>query len=329
MTALAEAVQRIRQASRILLVSHTSPDPDAIGSLLGLWHVLCQMDKNALPWSVDPVPHEMQFLPGCEDVVRVIPDDFKADLLIALDSSDAERLGHRAKKLVNSDVFSINLDHHLTNQQYGSINLVDDQWASTAEGVLVLIDALGQSLDLDIATCLMAGIVGDTRSFSTNAVTSVTLKAGARLRAVGADSAYITARLLHQRPYDALRLWGLGITNSRLENGVIWTTISRKERREYGLTKTPDTGLSNLLLQADEAVIAAVMTQQMDGRTKCSFRAKAGQDVAATAAALGGGGHRLAAGCLLKGDFEQVVQKVVAQLQSSVVPIASPETLDQ
>ncbi|HQA67565.1 MAG TPA: DHHA1 domain-containing protein, partial [Aggregatilineales bacterium] len=120
------------------------------------------------------------------------------------------------------------------------------------------------------------------------------------------------------RTYDSLRVWRLGLERMKLEDGVIWTSLPYKDRKERGLLNTESQGLSNLLLSVDEAMISAVFTERTDGQIDVSFRAVPGFDVASVALALGGGGHPLAAGCLLEGDLDEMVNMVVAQLKAQV-----------
>jgi phosphoesterase RecJ-like protein len=220
---------------------------------------------------------------------------------------------------LNSDVSTINIDHHMTNLNFGAVNLVQAERASTAEILLQLIDALDVQLDEPTAICLLAGMVTDTQGFTTANVTPATLEAASRLVAAGADLAYIANMAYSRRSLPALRLWGIGLANMRLEEGILWTTLSRAARCAEGLDEVTDRGLSSLLISADEANIAAVLQEKPDGRIEISLRARPGYDVASVALALGGGGHLLAAGATIDGPLDEAVKLVIGMLKTQVL----------
>lgn len=319
-SALREAAAAIQTASRVAVVTHVSPDPDAIGSLLGLTHALRSLGKQTLPLCDDPVPHGLEFLAGTADVRNALPQDFVPDLAIGVDGSDPERLGNVWISLTELQVPSLVIDHHITNLNFGTVNVVNSLWASTAEGLLLLLDALGVSITPETATCLLTGIVGDTRSFSTASTTPFSLQVAARLMDAGADIADITERVFSRRSVETLRFWGAGLSKLQLESGVIWTVVTMEDCQALGINEASvGSGLSNLLITADEAVISAVFAEQPDDTVEASFRARPGYDVAAVALALGGGGHSLAAGTRLSGKLPETIPSVVGLLKQAAV----------
>jgi phosphoesterase RecJ-like protein len=315
MTTLNSIAARLAQAERIVLITHVDPDPDAIGSTLGLGQALLALNKSVAILNDDGVPSDLAFLPGADLFQKTLPDGFSPQVLVCLDSSDTSRLGEVAVPLLSAGLPIYNLDHHVTNVEYGTLNLIDPDAASTAEMIPPLLDALTVPIDEAIAACLLAGVVGDTRSFSTDSVTPNSLAVGSRLVAAGADIRMITEAIFNRRDYNTLRLWGLALSNVRLEKGVIWTAISADERRQKGLNWVGATGMSNLLLTAQEAKVSAVMTEQDDGKVRLSMRARPGFDVSQTALELGGGGHPLAAGATLEGPLDKAARRVVTKLK--------------
>lgn len=318
LTVLSEIAGRLQAAQRIALATHLDPDADAIGSTLGLALALQTLGKQVVALCDDPVPVELRFLPGAHLFADRLPPDFSPDLLVALDSSDTERLGKAAAPLLEAGLPVINVDHHATNLHFGVLNLVEVECAATAELVMHLIEALGVALTPDIATCLMAGLVGDTRSFSTAQVTPATLRTAAQLAEAGADLFAITERVLSATSVEALRQLGQALSALRLEGGVVWTAIPYDAERPTNPDSSPRRGIASLLLQAQEAVISAVFTEQADGRVEVSMRARPGYDVAELALALGGGGHPLAAGCTLEGPLQEAIRRVVEALKGQV-----------
>lgn len=316
-TTLSKVARTLRGASRIAIATHISPDPDAIGSALGLTHALLALGKEVVPLVDDDIPADLHFLPGCDLIRRELPPGFTPDVAVALDASDPERLGAFAT-FVTGDVPLVNIDHHVTNLEYGSLNLVEPAAAATAELLVEVVDKLGAPLSGEVATCLATGLVGDTRSFSIPGVTPKTLRVGARLVESGAPLASIIERVMNSRTFASLQMWELALERMKLESGVIWTTLPLGERKTRNLLNVEAQGLSNLLLSVDEARISALFTERTDGLIDISFRAKPGFDVAALALELGGGGHPLAAGCLVEGSLEDVVERIVARLKAQV-----------
>lgn len=314
MDAVKQAIRTIKRAQNVAVVTHISPDPDAIGSLLGLSISLRAKGKSVTALCNDPVPRSLRFLPGSDTILSTLPSRFTPDILVCLDASDTERLGKIAAPLLSSGIPVINIDHHVTNVNYGSVNIVRER-SSAAEVVMMLLDSMGCPINTDAAACLTAGIVGDTRSFATANVTAETLEAAARLVNIGVDLAHITERVFHRLPVKTLQLWGVGLDSLKLEKQVIWTALAHDRLRALKLDNTSTTGLSSMLLQAEEANISAVFSEQADGTVEVSLRAKPGYEIASIAFELGGGGHPLAAGCTLTGSLENVTSRVLTRLQ--------------
>lgn len=316
-TTLNNAVTRIHAAGRIALATHVGPDADAVGSTLGMALALQTLGKEVAVLCDDAVPQEMHFLPGVSLFSSALPEGFIPDLLIGLDASDPERLGKVAEPLLASGMPVIVIDHHITNTEFGSENVVDPATAATAELLVTVLDALDAPLTEPVAECLMLGLIGDTRRFTTASVTPATLTAAARLQQAGAEIGPLAEALFERLTADRLRLQGEALSHLRLEEGVIWSVLTQEMRKAKGLMRAEAKGLSSLLLTAEEAQISATFNER-NGGVECSFRARPGYDVAQIALALGGGGHPLAAGCTIPGPPEDAAARVVALLKQEV-----------
>jgi phosphoesterase RecJ-like protein len=315
-TLLEQAHQLIKSAQRPLLMCHISPDGDAVGSLVGLGRVLRRIGLSPIMACSDPIPPTLSFIPDTDEIVSEVDAPF--DLVIALDSSDTERLGHFPKLPGFTDVPLLNIDHHLTNLNFGDVNLVDSHASSTAEIVLRLLGALGAPLDADTATALLTGIVGDTRGFRTNNVTSQVMEAALRLMKAGASLPYVSRHTLDSRPTAAVRLWGTALSQLQVEDRVIWTSITLAARHEAGYTDKGDASLVSFLIGAEDADAAAVFVECEDSRVEVGLRAKPGFDVAQVALQFGGGGHALAAGCTLPGPLEEAQTRLLTALKAGL-----------
>lgn len=311
----------IRQAGTIVTITHTAPDADAIGGLLGLTLALRSIGANVTPACSDEIPARFKVMPGYDDIVRAVPAP--PDLLIALDCADRERTGKLAAAPDWLSVPILNIDHHVTNTLFGRVNWVDTEVTATSEIVLRLIDHLNIPLTPDIATNLLHGIVGDTLGFRTPHTTPHALACAMRLMAAGANLFEIMDVQFNRRPFALLCLWSKALEAMKLEPAfspdharVIWTQISKDARRVCGQADWGNTGLSSFLVSADEVDVAAVIVEKDDGQIDVSLRAKQGFDVSAAAQSLGGGGHPLAAGATIEGPLSAAAERMLAALRS-------------
>lgn len=308
----AALIQRLQQANHILLVTHVSPDGDAIGSTLGLAHALRTLGKSVTPSSADDIRDRFEILPGHADVVTQASGAF--DLVVALDCGDELRLGSSWTNLPDPKPLLINIDHHISNTRFGQINWIDPSAASTAEMVLQLIDQLGVSLNQAIATCLLYGIVGDTLGFRTPNTTPRQLQYAERCMVAGASLYESIEHQFNRRSQALVRLWGKAINAMKIKDRVAYTSISKAMRDACGLGIS-DLNLSSFLVSINEVDRAAVLVEKDDGCIEISLRAKRGHNVSNAAVALGGGGHPLAAGATIDGPLDSATKQVLLALK--------------
>ncbi len=313
---LKRASELIESAHRPLLICHVAPDGDAIGSLTGLGRALQQMGLEPTLACSDPIPSRFNYIPGVESVVQDVHAAF--DLCISLDCSDLRRLGRLSQIPTLESTPLLNIDHHVTNLSFGTVNLVDPHASSTAEVVLRLLEYMAVPLDAQMATCLLTGIVTDTRGFRTSNVTVQVMEAVLRLIKAGASLPYITHHGLNLRPTVAILLWRAAMALLQIEDRVIWTSIPLAIRRATGYTGDGDAGLASFLVSAEDADVAAVFVEREDGDIEAGLRAVPGFDVAQVALQLGGGGHALAAGCTLPGPLEQAEAQLLTALRTDL-----------
>lgn len=315
---LQDVTTLIQDAQRIAIASHVDPDPDAIGSLLGLGLALRERGKEVAMLCDGPVRDSMTFLPAAEDIRTELPGDFTPELFIGLDSSDPARLGEAAQALMSDEkVRTLVIDHHATNLRFGDVNFVQVEAASTAEMVLLVLDELGHPLSKPIADCLMVAFLGDTVGFSVSSVTPQTMRLAARLIEAGAEIHRLSDRLFNNRTLEEVQLWGMGMLNTTLEDGVLWSVITWEARQAHGLEDASRSRLSNMLLTVGAADVAASFAENEDGTVDISFRARPGSDVGSVALELGGGGHKLASGCTLAGPLDETIERVIPMLKAA------------
>lgn len=314
----AAARDLIDSAAAVLVVTHVDPDGDALGSLTAMGQALLQMGKTVTLACDNGMLSRFSYLPLSERVATAPDPTVSYDLVIALDCGDRERTGRTLGALPKPQPPILNIDHHITNTLFGTVNIVIATASSTAEMLLDLFEFLGQPLTRAVATSLLTGIVTDTMSFRTSNVTPRTLAAAGTLVAAGADLHDITMKALLLKPFTTLRLWQLGLNNVQLEDGLIWTAVSRAEQTALGYSGNSNTGIVSFLANIQEASISAVLMERDDGRVAVSFRSREPYQVADVALALGGGGHPLASGCTLDLPLHEAEALVVARCRESL-----------
>lgn len=313
------ARQQIDRAQHIAVLTHLRPDGDAIGSMLGMTLALRAYAKRATPIVDGGLPSEFAFLPSSTDICA-IPEADDFDLILSTDASDLERLGEAGQKLrIERQLPLVQLDHHQTNDLFGDVNLVDARTAAAAEGVYDLMMAFGWEINADIANCLLTGIVTDTIGFRTSNVRPAVLGKSQNLMEVGADLTGIVQRTLVSQPVKEMRFQGEVLNRIQLEDGVLWLTVAPDDFLAAGLDPEGRTGLSGYLIQAEEAMVSALIRQRPSGSVDVSMRAVPGYNVAEVALAFGGGGHIPAAGFEVEGQsLEEVVAALIPRLKEAV-----------
>jgi phosphoesterase RecJ-like protein len=315
MSTLIEIAHLLRRGNRVLAISHVAPDGDAIGSLLGFGWVVRSVipDAKLTLACADPVPVQYQWLPGASEIISAPPAGPWA-VVVGLDASDGARLGSPFRPADFGATPIVVIDHHVTNLRFGTLNYVDPIAVATSQIVVDLADALGASISREAATCLLTGLVMDTLGFRTSNVTPQVMAVAMRLMEAGANLAEITERALNHKPLSTLRLWGQALANVQINRRVVWASITRQMRDQVGAPLNGDGGLVSQLINAPEAVLAAVFSETAEGKIEIGFRAKSGYDVSQIALTLGGGGHPQASGCTIAGPLTDAEARVLPML---------------
>jgi bifunctional oligoribonuclease and PAP phosphatase NrnA len=308
----------LEDARRVLIVAHIEPDGDAIGSALGLAWALRRRGASCTLACANPVPESLRFLPGSEAFVpRWRLDE---DIVVVVDTSDTARIGAIYPTEGRGDTPLVVIDHHVTNLRYGDVNWVGDR-ASTCELVLELVTAMGIALDTTIATCLLTGLITDTRGLRTRSTDAAALRAVVTLVEAGASLGDIMEAVFRSRTVEMLHTWGVALSDARLEDGVVWVEVSQGDLRRVGTDPSSADGLANLLSTVREAEVAVVFREVRPGVVDVSMRSTPRVDVAAVALSLGGGGHQQAAGCLLEASLPRARGLVLDALHRAMAAV--------
>jgi phosphoesterase RecJ-like protein len=239
------------------------------------------------------------------------------DVFVSLDAASPGRLGELSV-LLDSAGTSVVLDHHASNPGFGDVSLIDPAAPATVTLVADVLDGLGVLVDREIATCLYAGLAADTGSFRFGSTRPETHELAVRLLTTGIDHAEISRRLFDTAPFGWLGLLSVVTGRAALEPevgaGLVWTWSSVAEAAEHGLAGEQLEALVDVIRATEEADVACVLKGQDDGSWSVSLRSRGGTDVARVAMALGGGGHRAAAGYTSRLDREGTVATLREQL---------------
>lgn len=313
----AEATEAVMGAASVVLVTHVSPDGDAIGSLLGLANFLRGQGKKVVAAVDGGVPDFLEFLPGSDTVLSKLKRG-KYDVMVSLDSSDEERTGIVGTYSRAKSGKVINLDHHPTNTLFGDIHLVEPTAVSATQIVYEWLVSMGQPITKDVAVPLLTGLVTDTIGFRTSNVTAGTLHVAQQLMAAGASLSEVTYRALSSTPYNIIELWKQAFGSIQLHGAIIAATVTQENLKAAHLLEATDGGLVSLLATVNEAMISVVYKELADNRVELSFRSKPGYDVGSVAFGLGGGGHRQASGATIPGTLAEAPERVMPLLEAAL-----------
>lgn len=312
--------------------THIFPDGDAVASELAMWHVLRKLGKRAFIVNHSIASEMYRFLPGFDQVHSLCEGahgdpashaelDPRPQTLIALDCGRRFRLGDVPDVLGPSRV--INIDHHLSNDFFGDLNLVRPEACSTGELVLELAVACGAELDLEIATCVYAAIVSDTGRFSYANTNARAHEIAARMIEVGVDPAEISHRLWRSRSMGQLRLHSALVNRLELADGgrVAHVTLDQALCDEVDVDPVDTLDAVHVPISV-RGVDVGILFRVEGDEVKVSLRSEGAVDVSALAARFGGGGHQGAAGCALRAPADAARAQVLAAVSEAVA--ASP-----
>ncbi|HVT78083.1 MAG TPA: bifunctional oligoribonuclease/PAP phosphatase NrnA [Acidimicrobiales bacterium] len=305
---LDRAAAAIHAADSVALACHVAPDGDALGSMLGLHHLCLAHGKPSIAsWPAPFVvaPH-YAYLPGLE--IATPPEEFPTapDVMITFDCGSLARLGELGAAAVKARELIV-LDHHLSNDRYGTINVIDIDAAATAVVVRRLADRLGWSLTRDAAMCLYTGLVTDTGRFQYQSTTPEVFALAEELARFDLPIPALSRQLFEEHRLAYLKLAGACLARAELDerDGFVMAWVTADELLDNDVTIEETEGLIDLVRRTKEAEVSAVLKETPEG-IRVSLRSVTEVDVSAVAAGFGGGGHRYAAGFTSTASLESV-----------------------
>jgi bifunctional oligoribonuclease and PAP phosphatase NrnA len=310
---LARAAKVIEGAGVVALACHVNPDGDALGSMLGLFHVLRVAGRDVVASFPPPflvAPH-YRGLPGLDLLTK--PEDFPAEpeVMVTFDCGSLARLGALQCSAEAAHELIV-LDHHVSNTRYGTINVIDPDAA--ASGVLVrrLVRELGLPLNDAAAVSLFAALVCDTGRFQYETTTPAVFDLARELIEFDVPVARLSRQLFEEHRFAYLKLLAEALDNAvlDLERQFVWTIVTQDMLERHGVTLDEIEGLIDIIRRTTEAEVTCVVKEEPDGNVRVSLRSLGEVDVSAIAASHGGGGHRFAAGFESSLDVDELVARL-------------------
>ncbi|MBQ9114106.1 MAG: bifunctional oligoribonuclease/PAP phosphatase NrnA [Clostridia bacterium] len=307
-----QIAERIKRAKSVLIMTHMRPDGDALGSALALFSALKKLNIRGQVCVESDIPSNLRFIQGVEIVAKKPVESY--DLLVTVDCSDEQRLGlllSEFSKAKRERIDTVNIDHHISNTRFAKYNFVQE-CAANCMHIATLIEYLGVPFDKTIAEYLLIGLLTDSGNFSHDDVTEECMLLAAKLIKAGADMRYYHYELFKKQPKARAKLYAKTMSGIRYyhEDRFAVITITQKAMEECGADQGMTEGFVDFPLNVETVEIAASLLEIRKGQYKISLRSKEYADVNKLAATFGGGGHIRAAGCMLFGNIEEVLDKL-------------------
>ncbi len=315
---LARVVETLRNAERLVVSTHVNPDGDAVGTALGLAHLLHGMGKRDVVCMMqDPVPALYAWLPGADWFISPAGDPVDCDCFVMVDAATTPRLGDAAPWIAHAQTL-LTIDHHLEDHPEGDIQFVDPTYAAAGEIVTELFATADVPLTQAAAACLYTAIVTDTGSFQYHSTRPRTHEMAARLVAAGIDVAGISSRLFDSMSPGKYRLLARVMTRTRLiaDGRAAYSEVYPTDFDDTGADGDDLNNLANYARAIEGVEVAMVFRSLGPALTKVSLRATPAFDATRVAGFFGGGGHTGAAGATLPLPLHQAKHVVLERVKA-------------
>jgi phosphoesterase RecJ-like protein len=316
---LEEIALKIRAAKSVTIFTHMRPDGDAIGSALALAHTLERLNIRYQVCDESDLPSNLMFVDGVEKIAK--KPAFETELYVAVDSSDEQRFGGLMEEFFKAAKKhdTVNIDHHISNTRYAKYNYVRE-CSANCMNMAALIEAIFAAeepekmpaFDRQTAEYLLLGLLTDSGNFAHDDVTEETLAVAAKLVKAGADIQKLNYNLFKKQTKARAEMYAYTMSGIRyfLEDKFAVIGISQETMKRFGADNGMTEGFVDFPLTVDTVEVCASIMEVRKGQYKISLRSKSYADVNKIAGVYGGGGHVRAAGCMLFGEYEEVVDKL-------------------
>lgn len=316
--ALERAAAVITAAPVVALACHVSPDGDALGSMLALHHSLRAAGRTSIASFPTPfivAPHYRE-LPGLETLVPPAGFPTEPDVMVTFDCGSSARLGDLEPAAKAAGELIV-LDHHVSNDRYGSVNVIDPDAAATGVVVRRLMAEVGFPMAHDAAVCLYAALVCDTGRFQYSTTTPAVFDLARELVEYDVPVERLSRALFEEHRFAYLQLVAevLGRAELCVDQRFVWTAVTVDDLERHGVTIDEAEGLIDIVRRTAEAEVSCVVKEEPGGTVRVSLRSLGDVDVCRVAEREGGGGHRFAAGFTSSDPIAEVIERIKAALR--------------
>ena len=320
---VSETAALLKSFNSVIVSAHISPDADAIGSSAGLALGLARLGKKAAVYLYDPVIEKMRPLVGDAPIVNQLPN-VSVDAVVVVDTASRRRVGEDGDGLFKLGKTVVNIDHHISNDNWGDHNYIDSAAAASAIIVYELLSELGNGFDTRISNLLYAGLSDDTGQFRYSNTDKRSLTTAAALVEIGAEPHIVANAMYYSVPTRVQRLRALALAGMQIElGGRAAIVVCTKEMLSEAGAKDEDTDGLIDEARAVEGTDCAILIRELSQGWKISLRSKRLDfDVNRIAGIFGGGGHAAAAGCKIGGSLEQVQAALLGEVKQALEQLA-------
>jgi phosphoesterase RecJ-like protein len=313
---ISEIIEAINEGRSFLITAHVRLDGDALGSELAMYLMLKKLGKDVVVYNQDHTPERYRFLPSAQNIVHNINNVEQYDVGIVLDCSDLARVGDEEDKIGKIKRL-INIDHHISNNGFCSLKMLDAHASSTGELVFRLMREMRFKMSKDICTNLYSAIITDTGSFRYSSTTNETFFAVGNLVENGADPQWIAENVYENDSPARLKLLAKALATLSLDmkNKVGSLVVTQKDLLETGAAWEHTEGFVDIPRTVKGIEVSVLYTQRGDNQFKLSLRSKAKANVEKVAKKFGGGGHIHASSCWMKGDIESIKSQIIKAIR--------------
>ena len=310
---LEKVIKCIKENKRFLITTHVNPEGDAIGSSIALALILKKLGKKVVVCNTDPVPMNMQFLPYSKKIKQEKTIENRFDAMFVLDCGNKDRVGLFKNGAMPSPPPIVNIDHHITNEKFGYINYIDAKATATGDIIYRLAKALKVKIDKNIATAIYTTLLTETGSFRYSNTNSGILRVSAELIDTGINPWRIGQQIYETNTFQRLKLLGMLLDEMEIDSTgkIAWVTITSAHYAATSTTVEDVEDFINFPRSVKGVEIAILFRESKEDLYKISFRSRGTIDVTRLALKFGGGGHKYAAGCTVKGSLNEVKEKVL------------------
>ena len=301
--------EKIEKAKNIAIFGHSNTDGDCIGSMCATYLLLTGLGKNVDMFVDSIIPEYLFSIKNADKINDKEFDEKNYDLLISIDTAVLKRLGLYAKVFQNYEN-TVLIDHHISNEKYAKINLVNGNAPACGQVIYDFITNCGYEIDEDIANCILSAIVSDTNCFSNSNVKNETFDIAGKLIGLGADYQNVVFKIHKEKSLNQIRMAGYLTSNIQLKDDISYVAVSEKQMKKLNCEYDDVSKFTNLINNITGAKITLLFKEKSKNLVNVSFRSLPEIDVNVIAAKFNGGGHKNASACIISGKLKNVVKQV-------------------